>query len=82
MGVIPSFIQAPGKGNPEDGRHYRGPGHDPCGPITVDPETTVEEIATLMVKKNIHTLPVVDKGKLVGVVGKEGILRTLMPGRE
>lgn len=49
------------------------------GPITVDPETTVEEIATLMVKKNIHTIPVVDKGKLVGVIGNEDILRTLMP---
>lgn len=49
------------------------------GPIAVDPETTLEEIATLMVKKNIHTLPVVDKGKLVGVVGKEDILWTLMP---
>jgi CBS domain-containing protein len=35
-----------------------------------------------MVKKNIHTLPVVDKGKLVGVVGEEDILRTLMPGPE
>jgi CBS domain-containing protein len=52
------------------------------GPITVDPETTVEEIASLMVKKSVHTLPVVDKGKLVGVVGKEDILRTLMPGPE
>ena len=51
-------------------------------PIPVDPEATVEEIASLMVKKNIHTLPVVDKGKLVGVVGKEDILRTLMPGPE
>jgi CBS domain-containing protein len=48
-------------------------------PITVDPEATVEEVTTLMAKKNIHTLPVVDKGKLVGVVGKEDILRTLMP---
>ena len=48
-------------------------------PITVDPETTVEEIATLMVKKNIHTIPVVDKDKLVGVIGNEDILRTLMP---
>ncbi|HYB21391.1 MAG TPA: CBS domain-containing protein [Thermodesulfobacteriota bacterium] len=51
-------------------------------PITVDPETTVEEIATLMVKKNIHTLPVVDKGKLVGVIGNEDILRTLMSQSE
>ena len=40
-------------------------------PVTVDPETTLEEIATLMVKKNIHTLPVVEKDRLVGVVGKE-----------
>jgi CBS domain-containing protein len=51
-------------------------------PITVDPETPLEEIATLMVKKNIHTLPVVEKGKLVGVVGKEDILRTLLPGSD
>jgi CBS domain-containing protein len=49
-------------------------------PITVDPETTLEEIATLMVKKNIHTLPVMEKGQLVGVIGKEDILRTLLPG--
>ncbi len=51
-------------------------------PITVDPQTTVEEIATLMVKKNIHTLPVVEKGKLVGIIGKEDILRTIMPDSE
>ncbi len=49
-------------------------------PLTVNPETTVEEIATLMVEKNIHTLPVVDKGKMVGVIGNEDILRTLMSG--
>jgi CBS domain-containing protein len=49
-------------------------------PVTVHPDTTVEEIASLMVDKNFHTVPVVDKGKLVGIVGKEDILRTLMPG--
>ncbi len=46
--------------------------------VTIDPATPVEEIATLMVAKNIHTLPVVRKEKLVGIVGKEDILRTLM----
>jgi CBS domain-containing protein len=51
-------------------------------PITIEPETTVEEIATLMVNKKIHTFPVVDHGKLVGIVGKEDILRTLIPGFE
>ncbi len=48
-------------------------------PITVGPETGLEEIATLMVKKNIHTMPVIDQGKLVGIIGKADILRTLMP---
>ncbi len=51
-------------------------------PITVGPETTLEDIATLMVEKNIHSLPVVEKGKLVGIIGKEDILRTLMPQPE
>jgi len=51
-------------------------------PITIGPETTLEEIAGLMVKRNIHTLPVVEKGKLVGIVGKEDIFRTLIPGSE
>ena len=31
-----------------------------------------------MVNKAIHTIPVVDKGKLVGIIGKEDILRTLV----
>lgn len=48
-------------------------------PITIDPETSLEEISTLMVKNNIHTLPVLDQGKIVGVVGNEDILRTFMP---
>lgn len=49
-------------------------------PITVEPDTELEEIATLMVKHNIHTIPVIDRGKLVGIIGKEDILKTLMPG--
>ena len=48
-------------------------------PVTIHPETSIEDIASLMVDKNIHTLPVVDGGTLVGIVGKEDILRTLMP---
>ncbi|HEU19288.1 MAG TPA: CBS domain-containing protein [Deltaproteobacteria bacterium] len=47
-------------------------------PITVAPETSLEDIATLMVKHTIHTLPVLDQDKLVGIIGKEDILRTLM----
>ncbi|ACL03349.1 CBS domain containing membrane protein [Desulfatibacillum aliphaticivorans] len=48
-------------------------------PVVVSPDTPLEDVAALMVDKKLHTLPVVDSGKLVGVVGKEDILRTLMP---
>ena len=51
-------------------------------PVTVRPETGIEELAGLMVDKNFHTLPVVDEGQLVGVVGKVDILRTLMSESE
>jgi CBS domain-containing protein len=47
-------------------------------PVTVGPDTPIEEIASLMVEKGFHTLPVLDEGKLVGVVGKKDILRTLV----
>ncbi|MFH0724837.1 MAG: CBS domain-containing protein [Pseudomonadota bacterium] len=46
-------------------------------PITISPNTPIEEIATLMVEKGFHTLPVLENGRLVGVVGKEDVLRTL-----
>jgi CBS domain-containing protein len=51
-------------------------------PVTVRSEAGVEELAGLMIDKKFHTLPVVDEGKLVGVVGKVDILRTLMSGSE
>ena len=49
-------------------------------PFTVTPEMSIEEVATIMLDKNFNTLPVVDKEKLVGIVGKEDILKTLMSG--
>jgi CBS domain-containing protein len=47
-------------------------------PVTVKPDTGIEAIAGLMVDSNLHTLPVVDEGRLVGVIGKEDVLRTLV----
>lgn len=49
-------------------------------PITVQPDMGIEVVAALMVENHFHTIPVVDEGKLVGIVGKEDILRTLLPG--
>jgi CBS domain-containing protein len=47
-------------------------------PITVTEETPLDEIATIMSEKNFHTLPVVNKDTLVGVIGKKDIIRTLI----
>lgn len=47
-------------------------------PVTVTPETDITDTAALMVDKNYHTLPVVDQGKLVGILGKEDMLRTII----
>ena len=47
-------------------------------PVTVTEETTLDEIATIMAEKNVHTLPVMNKDTLVGVIGKKDIIRTLI----
>lgn len=46
---------------------------------SVSPDTPVSEIASLMVEKHFHTIPVVDKKKLVGIIGKEDVLKTMIP---
>jgi len=47
-------------------------------PVSVSPDTGIETLAALMVDSNFHTLPVVEDGQLVGVVGKKDVLRTLV----
>ena len=49
-------------------------------PVTVQPDTNIEAMAALMVDQSFHTIPVVEEGELLGIVGKEDILKTLMPG--
>ena len=46
--------------------------------ITVDEKTPIDEIATLMDQKKISTIPVMDKSKLVGVIGKADLIRTIV----
>lgn len=47
-------------------------------PVTVTPDTPVSDIAALMVEKHFHTIPVVQDNKVVGIVGKEDMLKTLI----
>jgi len=44
---------------------------------TVSVDTPLDEIATLMAEKNIHTIPVVENDKLVGIIGKKDIIKTI-----
>jgi CBS domain-containing protein len=47
-------------------------------PVTIRPDTGIETVASLMVDNNFHTLPVVKDSNLVGIIGKEDVLRTLL----
>ena len=51
-------------------------------PVTVQPDTGLETVAALMVNSNFHTLPVVEDSGLVGIIGKEDVLRTLISTTE
>lgn len=46
-------------------------------PVCITPDTPLEKIADMMVDQKYYTLPVVQAGRLVGIVGKEDILKTL-----
>ncbi len=51
-------------------------------PRTVDPDMPISKIASLMVDRHFHTIPVVESGKLVGVIGQEDILKVLITASE
>ncbi len=43
--------------------------------VTIEEETSLEDIATMMTDKGIHLLPVVKGKEIVGIVGKKDIIR-------
>jgi CBS domain-containing protein len=45
--------------------------------VTCTPETPVSEVASLMVEKKVHLIPVVDQDRVVGVVARLDIIRTM-----
>jgi len=46
-------------------------------PITVDEKTPIDEIATLMTQKKTYTIPVMDGDRMVGIIGKADLIRTI-----
>jgi len=45
--------------------------------VTVTPETNIHEIASLMAEKSVHSIPVVDGNKILGIIGKLDIIKGL-----
>jgi len=45
--------------------------------VTVSLTTDLGDIASIMSEKDVHTLPVVDNGKLVGIIGKLDLIRAM-----
>jgi CBS domain-containing protein len=46
-------------------------------PVTVSPDTPVPRLAALMDRQKVHTLPVLEGGKIVGIIGKIDLVRAL-----
>ncbi len=46
--------------------------------VTVDETTRLDEIATIMTEKKIYTIPVMKDKRMVGIIGKSDIIRTLV----
>jgi len=47
--------------------------------LTISPNLSITETARLMAKTNVRRFPVVDEGKLVGIISNSDILRSAMP---
>lgn len=60
--------------------HGRAPVSDAMtpNPATVKPEEPIEAAAALMYRKRISGLPVVDEGKLVGIITETDVFRALI----
>lgn len=46
--------------------------------VCVQPETDVSEVARIMADKRLYTIPVVQSGRLVGVIGKRDIIKSVL----
>lgn len=49
-------------------------------PVTVAPDTTIEDVATLLAERDVSRLPVVEGGKVIGIVSKHDIVRAIAGG--
>ncbi|MES0336263.1 MAG: CBS domain-containing protein [Candidatus Magnetobacterium sp. LHC-1] len=49
--------------------------------VTVEEDTSLQEIADIMVEQKIHLLPVLKNGTLTGIIGKKDVIRAIATNR-
>ncbi|MBP1929425.1 CBS domain-containing protein [Methanolinea mesophila] len=52
-----------------------------CNPLTVGPETSIAELAGIMIEWDISGLPVMEETSLVGIVTKSDLMKSAMVGK-
>jgi CBS domain-containing protein len=43
--------------------------------VTVSPDASIQDVSSIMFEKGLHVIPVLDSGKIVGIIGKIDIIR-------
>jgi CBS domain-containing protein len=46
-------------------------------PVVVGPDATLEDLATLLMNRDVSRLPVIEDGKLIGIISKHDLVRSL-----
>jgi CBS domain-containing protein len=46
--------------------------------VVIGPDSSVDDVATMMVEQHVNPVPVLDKGRLVGIVSRTDIVRLLL----
>jgi CBS domain-containing protein len=51
-------------------------------PVIIRADATIEELAEIMVGRRVNPIPVVDEGRLIGIVSRFDIIRSMAQGAE
>lgn len=46
-------------------------------PVVVGPDASIEDLATLLVNREVSRLPVIEDGRLIGIISKHDLVRSL-----
>jgi len=48
-------------------------------PVSIGPDATIEEASQALIEHRVNRLPVVEKGRLIGILSREDVVRAILP---